>query len=249
MSTLNTERRGKPKQTRFESSAASFTKEDNSYVPAVISGWTEETPKTIHDSDEHLETKQEEKKSVLDFDRNEIAPLEEKKVSECNDEELLKILIRRGEMKKTDTIFGPCKSALQRMNGESTYQPREFKSFNQNKFQQQQRPFGNKFEDQRRFMRPQENTGPRRYNGNGSGDNTENTGGYRSYNNYGSTRYNREGQEPRFNRDNRDTQEPRYNRDNREEGEGERERFPPRKPRDNRERGVGFKGSKDELSS
>ncbi len=58
------------------------------------------------------------KPSVLNFDRDEVAELEKKKVSEVSTEELLKVVIRRGELEKNPVLFGGCSRVLKQINGE-----------------------------------------------------------------------------------------------------------------------------------
>lgn len=79
----------------------------------VETNWSEQNEKP--------ERQMEKTKSVLDFDRHEASVLE-KRVSdagiELSDEDLLKMLIRRGEVKKNPTLKFECGKTLQIINGE-----------------------------------------------------------------------------------------------------------------------------------
>jgi len=70
--------------------------------------------------------------SVLDFDRNDVAKLEEKKVSELNISDLLKVLIRRGEDQENITVRKECGVLLKKLNGErlryNHYRPQQFQT-------------------------------------------------------------------------------------------------------------------------
>ncbi len=76
--------------------------------------WVQESN---HSSNRHNESK-ERKPSVVDFSRDDTEALEKKKVSELSTEELLKVVIRRGEKEKNPVIFGGCGRLLKQINGE-----------------------------------------------------------------------------------------------------------------------------------
>ena len=60
-----------------------------------------------------------EKKSVIDFDRTEVAAYENMTVSDMSNDQLLMILIRRGEEQKNPVISGGCERLLRQINRES----------------------------------------------------------------------------------------------------------------------------------
>lgn len=57
-------------------------------------------------------------KSVVDFDRDEVATYETKTVSDMSSEDLLKVVIRRGEMDKNPALSGGCERVLRQINRE-----------------------------------------------------------------------------------------------------------------------------------
>ena len=85
-------------------------------------GNSEEEVDWVHESNHANDTDSRNarprKPSVFDFDRDEIAELEKKKVSEISTEELLKVVIRRGEQEKNPVLFGGCGRILKQINGE-----------------------------------------------------------------------------------------------------------------------------------
>lgn len=65
-----------------------------------------------------VHTEEPKKKSILDFDRDEVSLLEHKKVSDLNLNDLLKVLIRRGEVNQNPVLGGGCKRLLKQINSE-----------------------------------------------------------------------------------------------------------------------------------
>lgn len=78
--------------------------------------------------------------SVLNFDRNEVAKLEDKKVNELNISDLLKVLIRRGEEQENITVRKECGVLLRKLNGERLYQSNYHPNNYQNTQTQQMPP-------------------------------------------------------------------------------------------------------------
>lgn len=58
------------------------------------------------------------KDSVVNFDRTDVPKWETMKVNELTDEELLKVVVVRGESKKNPVLSGGCKRVLKQINGE-----------------------------------------------------------------------------------------------------------------------------------
>lgn len=84
-------------------------------------GNSEEEVDWVHESNnasDNSRNARPRKPSVLDFDRDEVAALEKKKVSEISTEELVKVVIRRGELEKNPVLFGGCGRLLKQINGE-----------------------------------------------------------------------------------------------------------------------------------
>jgi len=92
-----------------------------------IQNWSNEAKKIDHDDFEVEETPETKVKSVLDFDREEILKLESKTVSELSVLELLKILIRRGEVADPPNpiISGGCERLLKQISRERMNKPQQ----------------------------------------------------------------------------------------------------------------------------
>jgi hypothetical protein len=74
----------------------------------------------VHESNKGKRSyeQRERKPSVFHFDRDDVAKLESKKVSELSSEELLKVVVRRGEQEKNPVLSGGCGRVLKQINGE-----------------------------------------------------------------------------------------------------------------------------------
>ena len=75
-----------------------------------------------------------EKKSVLDFDRSEVLTYEDMTVSSMSNDQLLMILIRRGEEQKNPVISGGCERLLRQINRESINHFRGNQNFPRKRF-------------------------------------------------------------------------------------------------------------------
>lgn len=69
-------------------------------------------------------------KSCLDFSREEIRELEDSSVTDISDEDLIKILIRRGEENKNPIIQTDCENLLKKINREPFFNDNKHKKFN-----------------------------------------------------------------------------------------------------------------------
>ena len=103
----------------------------------------------------------ERRKSVCDFDREDVARFETSKVEELTNEDLLKVVIRRGEMQKNPVLSGGCKRVLKQINLERL--PRKetsfrggSSSFRGNSFRGDSSFRGNSFRGGNRFNRDRE---------------------------------------------------------------------------------------------
>jgi hypothetical protein len=86
----------------------------------TIKDWSKES-KHIEDDDfvdEPVEESSETKKSVLDFDRVEVGLLDVGEVAKLSNEDLLKVLVRRGEEQKNPAVASGCKKVLRQINFE-----------------------------------------------------------------------------------------------------------------------------------
>jgi hypothetical protein len=59
--------------------------------------------------------------SVMAFDRNEVATYENKKVSDLSISDLLKVLVRRGEVQENITVRRDCGFLMKKLNGERVF--------------------------------------------------------------------------------------------------------------------------------
>ena len=112
-----------------------YSQESNSehsdYDDPIVTDWSKTS--TAKGTEKRFNKR---KQSVVNFDRAEVASWEEKKVSELNTEELLKVLIRRGEIEKRPTIAGDCKITLKKINFERIRPRKRYKPFNKQKLRQ-----------------------------------------------------------------------------------------------------------------
>jgi len=104
----------------------------------VITNWSresnvEQNEEEISEDEETTETRTFiKRKSVMDFDRNEIATYEGKKVAELTVNDLLKVLIKRGEDQTNPIVSGGCERLLKQINRERIgRRPMRHNNFNQ----------------------------------------------------------------------------------------------------------------------
>lgn len=122
MSTATTTKKpiGRRPRSKKEDEQDSPVQETKQESPIEIQNWSEEVKK--NDVVDQTETKQ---KSVVDFDREEVAKFESKQVSELSVPELLKVLIRRGEDQKNPNpiVSGGCERLLRQISRERMNNP------------------------------------------------------------------------------------------------------------------------------
>ena len=97
--------------------------QDLSQSAPIVTDWSKDSNKIEVDNVSEDETNTSKFKSVLDFDREQTALIDVGDVANVSDEDLLKILIRRGEMKKNPAISSGCKRVLRQINSETSFKP------------------------------------------------------------------------------------------------------------------------------
>lgn len=81
----------------------------------IVDDWTDDTQQT---------QQTERQRSVTQFDRSEVAKLESSTVSSLTTEQLLMLVIRRGEEEKNPVLSGGCERVLRQINRERIARPR-----------------------------------------------------------------------------------------------------------------------------
>lgn len=108
-------RRGRgAKKTKAEQSPPTETTPEPTPKEEVLSLENSSDPKVVED-DKSIPPRQP---SVVDFNRDEVRELESKKVSELGLEDVLKLLIVRGEDQKNPIVSGGCERLLRQINRE-----------------------------------------------------------------------------------------------------------------------------------
>jgi len=101
-----------------------------------VQDWADESKNADQDQDSQDQEKREFANSVIYFDRDEVAALENKTVKDLSTEDLIKVGIIRGEQQKNPVVAGELKKLLKKINGERirrrTGPPRfnKFRNFN-----------------------------------------------------------------------------------------------------------------------
>ena len=82
-----------------------------------VTNWVQET-NAQNNAQNNPQNNPPHEPSVVDFDRKEVEAYEPKLVSDCGVEELLKVLIVRGENSLNPVLAGGCKKTLKQIKGE-----------------------------------------------------------------------------------------------------------------------------------
>lgn len=100
--------------------ASQTTTQLSSETTPAVTDWTQESKLVSVDDATSSATSsaQPQKKSVLDFDRTTVQGYEARSVSDLSNDELLMVLIRRGEAQKNPVISGGCERLLRQINRE-----------------------------------------------------------------------------------------------------------------------------------
>lgn len=112
--------------TQTTTSSSTVSAETTS-VPSV-SDWTQESKLVSVDEPSSSSSSQPQKKSVLDFDRTTVQGFETRNVSSLSNDDLLMVLIRRGEEQKNPVISGGCERLLRQINRERITPHRQARS-------------------------------------------------------------------------------------------------------------------------
>jgi len=99
------------------------TSQDVSQSAPVVTDWSKESNKIDEDEFEEVAVSSEQTKSVLDFDRDEIGLFDVGDTAKLSNEDLLKVLVRRGEVQKNPAISAGCKRLLRQINSETSHKP------------------------------------------------------------------------------------------------------------------------------
>lgn len=100
--------------------ASQTTTQPTSETTPAVTDWTQESKLVSVDdaTSSSTSSSQPQKKSVLDFDRTTVQGYETRSVSALSNDELLMVLIRRGEEQKNPVISGGCERLLRQINRE-----------------------------------------------------------------------------------------------------------------------------------
>ena len=117
----------KPKSPKDEQVSTQPTEveqpiQDSPQSAPVVTDWSKESSKIDEDDFEDVESSPQ-TKSVLDFDRTQVAAIDVGDVAKLSNEDLIKILVRRGEEQKNPAIAAGCKRLLRQINGETSRRP------------------------------------------------------------------------------------------------------------------------------
>lgn len=111
----------------------------------LVADWTKESATLVNVGDDTVDsstTSTQERRSVLDFDRQEAAKLESSKASDLTNDQLLMILVTRGEAQKNPVISSGCERVLRQINRERLpFNPRR-RPQPPGQFRQQRPPVG-----------------------------------------------------------------------------------------------------------